>query len=67
MKVFARVFRRKDGSFQATIQGMSGVMIWKCDHRHQYGTSNRAKQDSASKCGFARLKELRDEQAKETG
>lgn len=67
MKMVARVRRRKDGTFQAMIQGISGVVLWKCDHLHPYGTSNRVKQDSASKCGFARLKEMRDDQAKEAG
>lgn len=64
MKMVARVRRRKDGSFQAMVQQVSGVIIWACEHSHTYGTSNRAKQDSASKCGFAKLKEIRDDQGK---
>lgn len=67
MKIVARVRRRKDGSFQAMIQQISGSVIWACEHSHTYGTSNRVKQDAASKCGHARLKEIRDDQAKEAG
>lgn len=59
MKIVARVRRRKDGTFQALVQEVSGKTIWCCDHPHNYGTSNRVKQDSASKCGFAKVKEMR--------
>lgn len=55
----ARVRRRKDGTFEAMIQEVGGRVIWKCDHAHNYGTSNRVHQDAASKCGFAQLKVLR--------
>lgn len=44
------------------IQQVSGVILWKCEHSHRYGTSNRVKQDSASKCGFAQLKVMRNGQ-----
>lgn len=63
MKMIARVRRRKDGTFQAMIQQIAGTILWKCDHNHTYGTSNRAKQDSASKCGHAQLKAMRNAQA----
>lgn len=63
MKMVAKVRRRKDGSFQAMVQQVSGVVIWACEHSHRYGTSNRVKQDAASKCGFARLKEMRNDEA----
>ena len=59
MKIVARVRRRKDGSFQALVQEVSGRAIWHCEHSHTYGTSNRVHQDSASKCGNAKVKELR--------
>lgn len=59
-KLRARVFRRKNGKFQAAIQDDGGHLIWSCDHDHTYGTSNRSKQDSASKCGFAQIKVLRE-------
>lgn len=58
MKLWMRVRRRQDGTFQATIHGMHGV-LWVCHHPHNYGTSNRAKQDSASKCGHAQIKVIR--------
>lgn len=60
MKMVARVRRRDDGTFQAMVQQISGAILWKCDHSHSYGTSNRVKQDSASKCGFAQLKHMRE-------
>lgn len=60
MKMIARVRRRADGTFQAMVQQISGVVLWKCDHPHNYGTSNRVKQDSASKCGHAQLKAMRE-------
>ena len=63
MKIVARVRRRKDGTFQALVQEVCGRTIWACDHPHNYGTSNRVKQDSASKCGHAQLKVMRNGQA----
>jgi hypothetical protein len=60
MKMVARVRRRKDGSFQAMVQQVSGEILWSCEHSHRYGTSNRVKQDSASKCGHAQLKVMRN-------
>jgi hypothetical protein len=58
----ARVRRRKNGTFQAFIQDLAGRVLWSCEHAHPYGTSNRCHQDSASKCGNARIKQLRQEQ-----
>lgn len=60
MKIKARSRRRKDGTFEAFIQDAKGNELWKCDHQHNYGTSNRVKQDSASKCAFAKVRELRN-------
>lgn len=62
MKLIARVKRRKDGTFEAYVQDAIGRVVWNCNHAHNYGTSNRVKQDSASKCGFAKVKELRQQQ-----
>lgn len=63
VKSKARVRRRKDGSFQAFIQDVTtGAVLWSCSHAHVYGTSNRMKQDSASKCGAAEVKRRRIEE-----
>lgn len=59
MKIRARVKRRKNGKFQAVIENGQGGVVWACPHDHTYGTSNRSKQDSASKCGFAEVKRRR--------
>ena len=65
MKYKLRVRRRKNGSFQAMIQDRSGAIVWACDHEHSYGTSNRAKQDAASKCAYAQVTEMRRKESHE--
>lgn len=59
MKLRAKVQRRTNGRFQAMIQDAHGRTVWRCAHDHVYGTSNRAKQDSASKCGYAEVLRMR--------
>ena len=60
MKIVARVRRRRSGTFQALVQAIGGALVWSCQHDHSYGTSNRAHQDSASKCAHKALKALRE-------
>ena len=56
--------RRPDGTFYASIERyITGEIVWKCNHTHTYGTSNRVHHDSASKCGNAKLSELRSGKA----
>lgn len=59
MKIKARVMRKDNGKFQAMVQNQLGHFIWACEHDHTYGTSNRMKQDSASKCAHSKVLELR--------
>ncbi len=59
MKLRGKVRRRADGSFEARVEDQFGNAVWRCDHPHRYGTSNRVKQDAASKCAHARVKEMR--------
>lgn len=55
----ARTRQRANGKFQAIVQDPSGTNVWSCDHDHTYGTHNSPYKDSASKCGNAKIKEMR--------
>ena len=63
MKLRAKVRRRKNGRFQAFILDYVGRVVWCCEHDHPYSTSNRVKQDSASKCGQAQIVKLREQES----
>lgn len=55
----AKTRQKPNGKFQAFVQDPSGRTVWKCDHDHTYGTHNSPYKDSASKCGMAKVRELR--------
>ncbi len=62
-KLRTMIRRRKNGKFQAVIHDQHGRQVWGCEHDHPYGTSNRVKQDSASKCGYAQVVKIREQEA----
>ena len=69
-KITARWRQRKqpleDGkpAFQAfLIDCVKGAIVWRCDHQHQYGASNRYDQDSAQKCAYAEKRRREEEEA----
>ena len=56
-----RAIRRKSGTFRALILDRDGRIVWKCDHEHRHGTSNRSDHDSASKCAWAEIKRMKEQ------